>query len=178
MKLIQSRLGLGRLPFGGSPPGLPPAVPEPQQVVAKLGEISRELHLPLVVVRLEYDPGPPTALERALEARVLREGMLYLDTRSAFRGERPQDFWIHELDPHPNRRAHGIFADGRGRSCAATACSVDLVLERNGLWRVREEEQPERDRGVQADDREQDPLVLSDQCAGHAPRTSVRKFWE
>ena len=111
VKLIQSRLGLGRPPFGGSPPGLPPAVAEPQQVVAKLGEISRELHLPLVVVRLEYGPGPPTALERALEARVLREGMLYLDTRSAFRGERPQDFWIHELDPHPNRRAHAIFAD-------------------------------------------------------------------
>jgi hypothetical protein len=86
-------------------------VAEPQQVVAKLGEISRELHLPVVVVRLEYDPGPPTALEHRLEARVLREGMLYLDTRSAFRGERPQDFWIHELGPHPNRRAHALFAD-------------------------------------------------------------------
>jgi hypothetical protein len=111
VKLIQSRLGLGRLPFGSSPLALPPSVPEPQQVVAQLGELSRALQLPLVVVRLEYDPAPPTALERTLEARVLREGMLYLDTRSAFRGERPQDFWIHELDPHPNQRAHASFAD-------------------------------------------------------------------
>jgi len=24
----------------------------------------------------------------------------------------PSDFWIYELDPHPNRYAHAIFADG------------------------------------------------------------------
>jgi hypothetical protein len=110
VKLIQSRLGLGRSGFAASPEVFPAPVPEAQQVVAKLGEISRERGLPVVVVRLEYDPRPPTALERTLEARVLEEGMLYLDTRAAFRGMRPREFWIHELDPHPNRRAHAIFA--------------------------------------------------------------------
>jgi hypothetical protein len=111
VKLIQSRLGLGRPSFAAPPLAPPPPVPETQQVVAKLGEISRERGLPVVVVRLEYDPRSPTALERALEARVLEEGMFYLDTRAAFRGTRPQEFWIHELDPHPNRRAHALFAD-------------------------------------------------------------------
>jgi hypothetical protein len=111
VKLIQSRLGLGRPSFAAPPLAPPPPVPETQQVVAKLGEISRERGLPVVVVRLEYDPRSPTALERALEARVLEEGMFYLDTRAAFRGTRPQEFWIHELDPHPNRRAHVLFAD-------------------------------------------------------------------
>jgi hypothetical protein len=80
-------------------------------VVAKLGEISRVRGLPVVVVRLEYDSRPPSALERELEARVIQEGMLYLDTRAAFRGTPPQEFWIHELDPHPNQRAHVLFAD-------------------------------------------------------------------
>jgi hypothetical protein len=111
VKLIQSRLGLGRPSFVAAPEAFPPPVPEAEQVVAKLGEISRERRLPVVVVRLEYDPRPPTALERGLEARVLEEGMLYLDTRAAFRGAQPQQFWIHELDPHPNRRAHAVFAD-------------------------------------------------------------------
>jgi len=32
------------------------------------------------------------------------------DTRDAFRGSRPSDYWIHELDPHPNASAHAIFA--------------------------------------------------------------------
>ena len=31
-------------------------------------------------------------------------------TREAFAGTRPRDFWIYELDPHPNWRAHEIFA--------------------------------------------------------------------
>jgi len=111
VKLIQARLGLGWPSFAAPPLAPPPPVPEAQQVVAKLGEISRERGLPVVVVRLEYDPRSPSALERWLEARVLEEGMFYLDTRAAFRGTRPQEFWIHELDPHPNRRAHALFAD-------------------------------------------------------------------
>jgi hypothetical protein len=177
VKLIQSRLGLGRPRFGAPPEvSLPPA-PEPQQVVTQLGEISRTLDLPVVVIRLEYGPGPPTALERTLEARVREEGMLYLDTRFGFRGAEPRQFWIHELDP-PNARAHAIFGTCSRSSCAAAGCSVDLVLEGNALRRVREEEQPERDRGVQADDREQSPLVLSDQCAGHVLLASVRNFRE
>jgi hypothetical protein len=110
VKLIRSRLGLERPSFSAPPEASSAPVPAPQQVVAKLGAISRERGLPVVVVRLEYAPGPPSALERRLEARVLAEGMLYLDTRLAFRGTRPQEFWIHELDPHPNRRAHARFA--------------------------------------------------------------------
>ena len=46
--------------------------------------------------------------------RVLDEGMHYVDTRAAFRGTTPGDFWAHGLDPHPNGAAHAIFADVLG----------------------------------------------------------------
>ena len=51
------------------------------------------------------------AVEREVEQGVRGEGMFYVDTRSAFQGTNPRDFWIYELDPHPNREAHAIFAD-------------------------------------------------------------------
>ena len=37
-------------------------------------------------------------------------GLPFLDTRDAFRGSRPNDYWVNALDPHPNDRAHAIFA--------------------------------------------------------------------
>lgn len=85
--------------------------PDAPTVVEKLGELSRETGIPVVVVRLAFDPTPSTARERVLERRVRENGMFYLDTRSAFRGMDPRQFWILELDPHPNREAHAIFAD-------------------------------------------------------------------
>ena len=123
VKLVESRLGLARPPFGTPTETVPPLVPVGDQVVAKLGELGRKQGLPIVVVRLEYDPRPPSALERALEARVQSEGMLYLDTRAAFHGAPPRQFWIHELDPHPNRRAHAVFAD-----------ALEAFLKERGLF--------------------------------------------
>jgi hypothetical protein len=111
VRLLEARLGLGRLPFGGEPPAFPARVPGTPDVISKLAELSRERGLPILVVRLEFDPKEPAPVERAVEERVRSEGMLYLDTREAFRGRNPRDFWIYELDPHPNREAHAIFAD-------------------------------------------------------------------
>jgi len=111
IRLVKSRLKIERLPFGLDPPAFPPLKPKGQDVISKLGEISRETGIPIVVVRIELDSKEPSPVERALERRVLAEGMFYLDTRSAFRGMNPSDFWIYELDPHPNRYAHAIFAD-------------------------------------------------------------------
>ena len=110
-KLVESRLKPGRPTLRDEPPTAPSGVPEGQDVISKLGEVSRATGIPFVVVRLEFDPGEPSPVERVVERRVRGEGMFYVDTRAAFRGTNPGDFWIYELDPHPNRDAHAIFAD-------------------------------------------------------------------
>jgi len=111
IQLVKSRLRIERPPFGLEPPRFPRYKAKGQDVISKLGEISRETGIPIVVVRLEFDPKEPSPVERTLEQRVLAKGMFYVDTRSAFRDMNPSDFWIYELDPHPNRHAHAIFAD-------------------------------------------------------------------
>jgi len=123
VKWIQSRLGRGRPGFAAPPPDAPPPPAAPEQVVASLGALARERGLPVVVIRLEYDPRAANTLERALEVRVRAEGMLYLDTRAAFRGQDPRQLWIHALDPHPNARAHAVFAD-----------VVEAFLREHGLF--------------------------------------------
>jgi hypothetical protein len=45
------------------------------------------------------------------EERTRALGIHYLDTRPAFEGRRASDFWIYELDPHPNATAHAGFAE-------------------------------------------------------------------
>jgi hypothetical protein len=107
-KLLQLRLQTRPLleprpaPEGPDPSGPP--------VVEEFGEISRESGIPIVMVRLEFDPRAPTAMEQALERRVRQQGMYYVDTRSRFEGTNPRDFWIFEFDPHPNAQAHAVFA--------------------------------------------------------------------
>ena len=110
-KLVESRLKRGPRKFLDQPPTVPSGVPESQDVIAKLGELSRETGIPFVVVRVEFDARDPSVVEREVERRVRGEGMFYVDTRAAFEGTNPRDFWIYELDPHPNREAHAIFAD-------------------------------------------------------------------
>lgn len=80
-------------------------------VVAKLGEISRETGIPVVVARIEYDTRPPGPAEIKVERQVKEEGMRYVDTRQAFSNEEPGQFWAGRGDRHPNPRAHAIFAD-------------------------------------------------------------------
>ena len=79
-------------------------------VAAKLGSLSRTLRVPVVVVLLEFDgEEPPT--DPLIPRAVRDQGLLWFDTRSAFSGCRARDLWIHPLDPHPDARAHAIFAD-------------------------------------------------------------------
>jgi hypothetical protein len=42
---------------------------------------------------------------------IRQAGLHFLDTRRAFKGTSPREFWIYEIDPHPDARAHAIFAD-------------------------------------------------------------------
>jgi hypothetical protein len=84
---------------------------ETGNVISKLGEIRRETGIPVVIMRLSLNPIERFPVEIDVEQRARSEGLLYLDTRSAFRGMNPTDFWIHEFDPHPNAQAHAIFAD-------------------------------------------------------------------
>ena len=111
LRLIEARLMLKPLPFDTRSPQYPRDIAKQANVITKLGEISRETGIPVVVVRLEIDPEGPSSAERAIERRVEAEGLFYVDTRHAFRAKKPRDFWIYELDPHPNCEAHAIFAD-------------------------------------------------------------------
>ncbi|MDB4433191.1 hypothetical protein N9166_00455 [bacterium] len=94
------------------PPGRRSALPVHRRgtIIESLAELSRERHIPIVVVHLEFDATEPRPVNLEVERRIRDLGMYYVDTRHAFRGMRASDFWIYELDPHPNRQAHEIFA--------------------------------------------------------------------
>ena len=102
------------------PPQKPPAPRPPSEraVTAVSGEsplqslaaIGVRAGLPIVVVRLELDPAAPSAEDRELEVLSRRLGLHHLDTRAGFSGTDPRDYWIYELDPHPNAEANEIFA--------------------------------------------------------------------
>jgi len=79
-------------------------------VLERLARFGEEKGIPIVVVRLEFDASERLAVDLELERRTRELGMHYLDTRDAFRSTRARDFWIYELDRHPNGRAHEIFA--------------------------------------------------------------------
>jgi hypothetical protein len=76
----------------------------------RLAQVSERTGIPIVVVRLELDASEELPIDLEVKQQTRALGMYYLDTRDAFRGTRPSDFWISELDPHPNWRAHEIFA--------------------------------------------------------------------
>ncbi len=109
VKLLRVRLGWTRvdIPQAGprrSPDGVP-------SVIEKLAEVSRTTGIPVVVVRLEFDAEAPVRADRVARAAIQKTGLHFLDTRRAFAGMDPREFWIYELDPHPDARAHAIFAD-------------------------------------------------------------------
>ena len=89
----------------------PPTGPNPNDVVKLFGDVSRSTGIPIVMARLEYDANEMTSVERLLATRIVGERMYYVNTRQAFRDTRPRDFWVHALDPHPDARAHALFAD-------------------------------------------------------------------
>jgi hypothetical protein len=95
---------------------------DPPSVIEKLAEIGRATGVPIVVVRLEIDASLPSALDYAVAADVRAHGLHFLDTREAFGGTSPDQFWIYELDPHPNAEAHRVFAN-----------VIERYLTENGL---------------------------------------------
>ena len=81
-----------------------------KSVIKRLAALGRRTGVPVVLIRLEFDPSDPLPIDLEAERMSRENGVHYLDTRGAFAGTRPSDFWIHELDPHPNQEAHEIFA--------------------------------------------------------------------
>jgi hypothetical protein len=79
-------------------------------VLEKLAALSRSRDLPVVLVRLGLSLRPPIAIDLYVPRRAQELGLLYVDTRIAFRKARASDYWIHPLDPHPNAEAHRRFA--------------------------------------------------------------------
>jgi hypothetical protein len=107
--LLKARLGWTRVDMmhvGAqlSPEGIP-------SVIDKLGEWSRATGIPVVVMRLELDAEAPIRADLGVIVAIRKAGLYFLDTRRAFEGREPREFWIYELDPHPDARAHAIFAD-------------------------------------------------------------------
>lgn len=75
-----------------------------------LAEASERTGIPIAIVRLELDASEEAPIDLEVKRQTRALGMDSLDTRDAFRDTRPSDFWIHELDPHPDWEAHEIFA--------------------------------------------------------------------
>ncbi len=81
-----------------------------KEILQWLAWNGKQAGVPIVIIRLEFDQeiSNASSVEVARMARAL--GLHHLDTRAGFRGTRARDFWIYELDPHPNAAAHEIFA--------------------------------------------------------------------
>jgi len=84
--------------------------PGEKSVIVRLAMIAESTGIPVALVRLEFDASDRLPIDFEAERLSRAHGVHYLDTRVAFAGTRPSDFWIYELDPHPNRAAHEIFA--------------------------------------------------------------------
>ena len=100
--------------------GRPP--PPAGSVIERFARLGRERGVPVALVLLEFEDRARVALDARVAAEARAHGVPYLDTRDAFRGTRARDFWIYELDPHPNARAHAVFAE-----------AVATFLRSNGL---------------------------------------------
>ena len=109
-KLVSLRAGW--VPTPGLVPELAPVSSKEAglSAIERLAEMSAESGIPLVIVRLEFMQPVESATDRRLRQEAERLGLLYVDTRSAFRDIDPHSLWIYELDPHPDARAHALFA--------------------------------------------------------------------
>lgn len=108
---------LERLAIALAEPPAPPAptraAPEPPpagSVIERLARIGREKQIPIALVLLEFEDRERLPIDEEVAAEARAHGIFYLDTRDAFRGTRASDFWLYELDPHPNWKAHEVFA--------------------------------------------------------------------
>jgi hypothetical protein len=82
-----------------------------QTVLQRLGEITAETGIPIVVVRLAFHGPKQHPIDLEIEAQIQKHRMHFLSTRDAFEGLTIKDLWIYRVDPHPNAIAHEIFAD-------------------------------------------------------------------
>jgi hypothetical protein len=103
-------LALTEPPPGPAPPRTAFAAPPAGSVIERLARLGRGRRLPIVLVHLEFEDRARLALDERVAAEARAQGIPYLDTRDAFRSTRARDFWIYELDPHPNAKAHAVFA--------------------------------------------------------------------
>jgi hypothetical protein len=88
----------------------PKRVAAEKSIIGRLAMIGRRAGVPVALIRLEFDSSERLPIDFEAERMSREHGVHFLDTRDTFAGTRPSDFWIHELDPHPNREAHEIFA--------------------------------------------------------------------
>ena len=79
-------------------------------VLNELGEIFARTGIPILLVRLDTRASRERLRDRILRQRAEAAGIHYVDTRDALRGIPEPDLWIFESDPHPNARAHEIYA--------------------------------------------------------------------
>ena len=134
---MKSRLSLLPENIGVGPPRFPDHPAKGPDVIAKLASISQEHRIPVVLFRIAFDPVEPMPVEREIERRVRAAGMYYVDSRSAFEGMDPRDSWVHEFDPHPNARAHALFAD-----------VIEDFLRRNALLSQPSQSRPPGETGA------------------------------
>jgi hypothetical protein len=83
-------------------------------VLDRLARVGRRANVPIVLVRLGIDPTAEIPADALLPVRCRELGLHFFSVRDAFLGTRPRDFWIYELDPHPNAAAHAIIAQSLG----------------------------------------------------------------
>ena len=109
-KLVSLRAGWTATPQV-VPEVFPISAPEPgPSAIERLAEISRASGIPVVIVRLEFMNFAEPETDWRLRHEAERLGLHYVDTRNAFRDTDPRSLWISELDPHPDARAHALFA--------------------------------------------------------------------
>jgi hypothetical protein len=92
----------------------------------QLARTSKAMGVPIVIVRLEYHTSPKRKIDLDVAKAAAARGLLYFDTRESFQGMRAKDFWIYELDPHPNVKAQEIFAE----AIAGFLRSNDLLTQK------------------------------------------------
>jgi len=94
----------------------------PLSRLERISNTAKRWGIPIAVLRLEYDASERSDTDREIEQKAAELGVPYFDTRNAFEGLRARDFWLYDLDPHPNAAANRIFAD-----------AIDGFLHESGL---------------------------------------------
>jgi hypothetical protein len=79
-----------------------------KRIFSKIGTISKEKNIPVVVAYLSYRQTPRTQLVKRI---VTEKGFHFIDVTTSFHGTNVSDYRIYAIDSHPNGKANKIFAD-------------------------------------------------------------------